>query len=95
MADENRATETDDLLDRVDAAVEAGDRAALDAALEPMHPADIADLIERLTPGDRRAFLTLYADGMGLVEETAIYLYGPGRAAVHMVYEPETVAKVA
>jgi len=64
MADENRATETDDLLDRVDAAVEAGDRAALDAALEPMHPADIADLIERLTPGDRRAFLTLYADGI-------------------------------
>ena len=57
MADENRATETDDLLDRVDAAVEASDRAALDAALEPMHPADIADLIERLTPGDRRAFL--------------------------------------
>ncbi len=29
-----------------------------------MHPADIADLIERLTPGDRRAFLTLYADGI-------------------------------
>ncbi|WP_394224863.1 magnesium transporter [Paracoccus marcusii] len=64
MADENRATETDDLLDRVDAAVGAGNRAALDAALEPMHPADIADLIERLTPGDRRAFLTLYADGI-------------------------------
>ena len=50
MADENRATETDDLLNRVDAAVEAGDRAALDAALEPMHPADIADLIERPRP---------------------------------------------
>lgn len=64
MADENRATETDDLLDRVDQALDAGDRAALDAALEPMHPADIADLIERLTPADRRAFLTLYADGI-------------------------------
>ncbi len=64
MADENRATETDDLIDRVDSAVDAGDRAALDAALEPMHPADIADLIERLTTAERRAFLTLYADGI-------------------------------
>ncbi|WP_405405190.1 magnesium transporter [Paracoccus sp. Ld10] len=64
MADENRANDIDELLDRADSAVKAGDRAALDAALEPMHAADIADLIERLTPADRRAFLTLYADGI-------------------------------
>ncbi|MCG6110980.1 MAG: magnesium transporter [Paracoccus sp.] len=51
-------------MDRIDAAMEAGDRPALDAALEPMHAADIADLIERLTPARRRAFLTLYADGI-------------------------------
>lgn len=74
MANDNRATDSIDrdedygltqaLMDRIDAAMEAGDRPALDAALEPMHAADIADLIERLTPARRRAFLTLYADGI-------------------------------
>lgn len=74
MAYDNRATDSIDrdedygltqaLMDRIDAAMEAGDRPALDAALEPMHAADIADLIERLTPARRRAFLTLYADGI-------------------------------
>ncbi|ODT60880.1 MULTISPECIES: magnesium transporter [Paracoccus] len=74
MANDNRATDgvdrdedyglTQAVMDRIDAAMEAGDRPALDAALEPMHAADIADLIERLTPARRRAFLTLYADGI-------------------------------
>lgn len=74
MAEDDRKTDEMDrdedyglsqgLLDRIDAALEAGDRPALDAALEPMHAADIADLIERLTPARRRVFLTLYADGI-------------------------------
>ena len=39
-------------------AVEAGDAAAAHALVEPLHPADIADLFE-LTPGDERAALAL------------------------------------
>ncbi|XMO91390.1 magnesium transporter [Paracoccus sp. ME4] len=49
---------------RVDEAIAAADPAALEAALEPMHAADIADLIERMTPAERRQFLELYADGI-------------------------------
>ena len=48
-------------LDRIDQIIEAGDGAALNQLLEPMHAADIADLIERLSSGDRRAFLRLYS----------------------------------
>ena len=60
-------TEEDDfqprraLLDRIDAAIAAGDAAQLNTLLEPMHGADIADIIERLTPTERRAFLDLYS----------------------------------
>jgi len=50
----------DDVLD----AVEAGDAAALDALFEPLHAADIADLLEQITPRDRRALLTLWKGGM-------------------------------
>ena len=50
-----------ELLDRIDAAIQAGDAALLNTLLDPMHGADIADIIERLTPADRRAFLTLYS----------------------------------
>ena len=49
------------LLDRIDAAIDAGDAAALNTLLEPMHGADIADIIERLVPARRRAFLILYS----------------------------------
>ncbi|TGN43586.1 magnesium transporter [Paracoccus liaowanqingii] len=51
-----------DLLARIDAAIDADDRPALNAALEPMHAADIADLIERLDPARRRRFLAMYSD---------------------------------
>ncbi|MTD99778.1 magnesium transporter [Paracoccus sp. YIM 132242] len=50
-----------ELLDRIDAAIQAGDAALLNTLLDPMHGADIADIIERLTPAERRAFLTLYS----------------------------------
>ncbi|MCL4675321.1 MAG: magnesium transporter, partial [Pararhodobacter sp.] len=43
-------------------AVEAGDTAAVVAALEPLHAADIADLIEHISGLQRRALLALYAD---------------------------------
>lgn len=48
-------------LDAIGKAIDEGDGAALDALLEPVHAADIADLIEQLTPPRRRAFLGLYS----------------------------------
>ena len=52
------STRIDTVLD----AVEAGDAAAVVAALEPLHAADIADLIEQISGQQRRALLALYAD---------------------------------
>ena len=83
MIDEARASErpedeTEDdyaLRDRVvAAAVEAsksGERALLEEVLEPLHPADIADLLEQVEPEDRTAILKLagdYIDGEILSE---------------------------
>ncbi|MCU0825956.1 MAG: magnesium transporter [Tabrizicola sp.] len=65
MADDLAQT-VDEVLDqdRVDAvlaAVVAGDRGAVDSLLEPLHAADIADLLEQIGPGDRRALLRLWS----------------------------------
>ena len=48
-------------LDAIGKAIDVGDSPTLDALLEPVHAADIADLIEQLTSSRRRAFLTLYS----------------------------------
>ena len=40
-------------------AVERGDRKAVDALLQPMHPADIADLLEQIGEDDRRRLVRL------------------------------------
>jgi len=66
-----------DAINRVDAA-------ALDQLLEPLHPADIADLIEQISGPERRAFLSLWSTGLdgevlseleeGLREEVIEYL---------------------
>ena len=58
----------------VSAALEAtavGDRNALETVLEPLHPADIADLLEQVQPDKRAAILSLagdYIDGEILSE---------------------------
>lgn len=41
-------------------AVEAGDQQALSALMDPLHAADIADLLEQITPGDRADLIRLY-----------------------------------
>jgi len=41
-------------------AVETGDRDTLVALMEPLHAADIADMLEQIYPADRRAFVQLY-----------------------------------
>jgi magnesium transporter len=42
-------------------AVEAGDALRLQELAEPLHAADVADLLEQIGPAERRAFLSLYA----------------------------------
>ncbi|MCB1369397.1 MAG: magnesium transporter, partial [Rhodobacteraceae bacterium] len=52
-------------------AVEAGDHDALLDALEPLHAADIADLLEQISRSERRALITLWGvklDGAVLSE---------------------------
>ncbi len=65
-------------------AVEIGDRDALIALMEPMHAADIADMLEQVDAADRRALVQLYDlefDGdilseleEGIREEIIVYL---------------------
>ncbi|MEM1235314.1 MAG: magnesium transporter [Pseudomonadota bacterium] len=50
------------LLPQVRRAMAEGDRAALDALLDPLHPADIADLLEQMDAGPRDELLALAAD---------------------------------
>ncbi|MEM9910218.1 MAG: magnesium transporter [Pseudomonadota bacterium] len=45
---------------RIMEAVEAGDRQRLIEALEPLHPADIADVIEQINSAERRRLIELY-----------------------------------
>ena len=56
--DEGLSKET---FENVTKAIDADDGQRLDTLLEPMHAADVADLIEQLTPVRRRAFLDLYS----------------------------------
>lgn len=52
-------------------AVELGDAARVEALLEPLHPADVADILEQLSSADRRALLALWSgeiDGEILTE---------------------------
>jgi len=46
------------------AAIEAGEVAVIDALMEPLHPADIADLLEQVSAGERAAWLVLWSRGI-------------------------------
>ena len=51
-------------VDAVRAAVEGGDAAELSNLLDPLHAADIADLLEQVGDADRRALLDLWSGGL-------------------------------
>ncbi|MBP1806247.1 magnesium transporter [Rubellimicrobium aerolatum] len=79
-------------------AVEADDVARLDALLDPLHPADIADLLEQIGPGQRRDLLALWKGGVDgdilseldeSLREEVIEGLGPGELA-EAVRELET-----
>jgi magnesium transporter len=61
LADPDDETLDQARIDAVLAAVEAEDRVALDGLLEPLHAADIADLLEQIGGADRRALLRLWS----------------------------------
>jgi magnesium transporter len=65
MSDEMAVMDEDEVhADRVDAilaAVEAGDADRVTELMEPLHAADIADLLEQIGGSDRRALLTLWS----------------------------------
>ncbi|HCP80986.1 MAG TPA: magnesium transporter, partial [Octadecabacter sp.] len=45
-------------------AVQVGDTSAVDTLLDPLHPADIADLLEQVDQRDRAALLQVWKGGM-------------------------------
>ncbi|MDO5641385.1 MAG: magnesium transporter [Paracoccus sp. (in: a-proteobacteria)] len=49
------------LIDQIREAIDDEDPALLDALLDPMHAADIADVIENLSPARRRVFMSLWS----------------------------------
>ena len=53
-----------DLVTEVLDALEAGDIAAIDALMEPLHPADIADLLEQIDARDREALVRAWPGGI-------------------------------
>ena len=55
---------TDRLVEEVIEAVDASDAAALDALLDPLHPADVAHVIELIDPRERRDLLSVWKGGM-------------------------------
>ncbi|MFB2532330.1 magnesium transporter [Paracoccus sp. p4-l81] len=60
-----------ELIAELKPAVEARDAARIEALLDPLHPADIADVLEQLAPGVRRELLALWSgeiDGEILTE---------------------------
>ena len=52
------------LVDEALESVEVGDAARLDALLDPLHAADIADLLEQIGPNQRRDLLALWKGGV-------------------------------
>jgi magnesium transporter len=70
MAEQTEITEeetfgiTDRLLADVLLAVEAEDAVAVDALLDPLHPADIAHLIEQIDSRERRDLLAVWKGGL-------------------------------
>jgi len=86
------------VVDTVLDVVEEGDRARLLTLLEPLHAADVADLLEQISPSERRAFLTLLGTDLdgevlselsdGVRDEVLEYL--PKRVVADAVRDLET-----
>ena len=74
LHEEDAYSLTATLIDAVKEAVELDDQPRLIALLDPLHPADIADLLEQISPHDRQSLIQLWdlefeADVLAEVEE--------------------------
>ncbi|MEL7106619.1 MAG: magnesium transporter [Pseudomonadota bacterium] len=92
-APEDEAPEKDyaldaDLAPAVRLAVAAGDTARIHDLFEPLHPADVADLLEQLQPGPRREFLLLAGD---LIDGETLSEIDEGIREEVIAFLPETV----
>lgn len=76
---------------RIIEAVDAGDRARLLKELEPLHPADIADLLEQISSADRRRLIELY--GRDFDGEILSELDESLREEVIAILKPEVLAE--
>ncbi|MEL7459451.1 MAG: magnesium transporter [Pseudomonadota bacterium] len=77
-----------DLAPAVRLAVAAGDTARIHDLFEPLHPADVADLLEQLQPGPRREFLLLAGD---LIDGETLSEIDEGIREEVIAFLPETV----
>ncbi len=59
-SESQRSAPPQEVVDAVRAAVEAGDSARLVDLLEPLHAADVADILEQIRSGERAALLRLW-----------------------------------
>ncbi|HVT51057.1 MAG TPA: magnesium transporter, partial [Dongiaceae bacterium] len=81
-----------ELLENVKAALNEADIAQVEALIEPLHPADVADLIEHLDPEERRLFLEITRH---VIEpETISHLEDTLREEVVETMRPEELAEV-
>lgn len=54
----------DETVNKVLEAVRNGDTAALSALIDPLHAADVADILEQIDPSTRRAFVQIWGSGI-------------------------------
>jgi len=81
-----------ELLESIKAALSEADIARVEALIEPLHPADVADLIEHLDPEERRLFLEITRH---VIEpETISHLEDALRDEVVETMRPEELAEV-
>jgi magnesium transporter len=94
-----------EVVDAVLAAVEAGDHARLVQLLEPLHEADVADLLEQISRGERRALIALWGGALdgavlseleeGVRDEVVAELPDPILAAAVQELETDDVVYLA
>lgn len=83
---------SEELLENISAALSDGDIALVETLIEPLHPADVADLIEHLKPEERKLFLEITRH---VIEpETISHLEESLRDEVVEQMRPEELAEV-
>jgi magnesium transporter len=83
---------SEELLENISAALSEGDITLVETLIEPLHPADVADLIEHLKPEERKLFLEITRHV--LEPETISHLEESLREEVVEQMRPEELAEV-